>query len=116
MAAVTVRTPTLAGVNPSPAAASAGGDTVANPRGNVLIRVNNGSVGAVDVTLAVGPNATRPADGTYPAHTYENIVVSVPAGESRVIGPVPPAYNNASGQVAVTYEDTTSVTVEAIQP
>ena len=42
MAALTVVTPTPLGVNPGPVSAAAGGDSVANPRGSVLVRVTNG--------------------------------------------------------------------------
>lgn len=116
MADITPVVPALAGTNPSGVAASGGGDAVLNPRGNVLIRVNNGGGSSINVTLAVGPNPTRPGDGTFPAMTLANQVVAVPNGQSRIIGPVPPAFNDGAGKVQVTYSAVTSVTVEAYQP
>lgn len=116
MAAITVLTPTLSGVAPSPAAASAGGDTVANPRGDVLLRVINGGGSSINVTVAAGASPTRPSDGTYPAMTLAAQVVAVPNGASRIIGPFPPAYNDSGGNLALSYSAVTSVTVEAMRP
>lgn len=116
MATVNPVAPAVTGVNPSGVAAESGGDAIPNPRGNVLIRVNNGGGGSINVTLAVGPNPTRPADGTFPAMTLTNQVIAVPAGQSRIIGPVPPAFNDGTGKVQVSYSSVTSVTVEAYQP
>jgi hypothetical protein len=116
MADITPVAPTMAGANPSGVSASGGGDAVLNPRGNVIIRVTNGGGSSITVTLAVGPNPTRPSDGTFPAMTLANNVVTVPNGQSRIIGPVPPAFNDGNGKVQLTYSAVTSVTVEAYQP
>jgi hypothetical protein len=116
MPAITPSRPVLSGVAPTSAAAGAGGDTVANPRGNTILRVNNGGGASINVTIAAGANPSRPADGTFPAMTLGNQVVAVPAGAVRLIGPVPSAYNDAAGNINLSYSAVTSVTVEAIHP
>lgn len=116
MAALTKVTPSLAGTATTPAAAAAGGDSVANPRGNTILRVVNGGGGSINVTLAAGANPTRPADGTFPSMTLSAAVIAVAAGATRLIGPIPPAYNDSGGNVQITYSGVTSVTVEAIDP
>lgn len=114
MAALTKVTPALAGTATTPAAASAGGDSVANPRGNTILRVINGGGGSINVTLAAGANPTRPADGVFPAMTLAANLVAVGAGATKLIGPIPTAYNDSGGNVQITYSGVTSVTVEAI--
>lgn len=116
MAAITVITPTLSGVAPSPASASGGGDTVANPRGDVLIRVINGGGSSINATVTPPASSVRPADGSFPQMTLSPLVVAVPAGASRIIGPFPPMYNNSAGNLDLTYSSATSVTVEAMRP
>lgn len=116
MADITPVRPVLAGVNPAGVAASGGGDAIVNPKGNSIIRVNNGGGGSINVTVAVGANNVRQADGTFPAVTYANVVVAVPAGAARIIGPLPPCYNDGNNKVQLTYSGVTSVTVEAYDP
>jgi len=116
MAVITPVSPSVAGTNPAAVSAAAGGDTIPNPRGNAIVRVQNGGGASINVTVAVGPNPTRPADGSFPAMTLANQVVAVPAGAARLIGPIPPAFNDGNGSVQLTYSAVTSVTVEAVQP
>lgn len=112
---ITPVSPSISGVNPAPAAATAG-DAIINQRGNALLRVNNGGGASINVTLAAGSNPVRPADGNFPAMTLTNQVVAVPAGASRLIGPIPPSFNDGNGKVQLAYSATASVTVEAYQP
>lgn len=115
MADLPVSAPSVAGVNLNPAAASSGGDAILNTRGDVFLYVTNGGGSSINVTLAA-VQTTRPADGTFPASTFGNQVVAVPNGQSRLIGPIPPAFNDANGKVQVTYSSVTSVTVAAFRP
>lgn len=116
MAALTPVTPAITGSTFAPAAASAGGDSFPNPRGNGLLYVKNASGGSINVTIAAqAPYTTRPADGPYPSQTVGNIVVAVGAGVERIIGPIPGAYNDGNGSVQITYSGVTSLTVAAIQ-
>lgn len=114
MAAITPVNPSIGGVQSDGTNASSS-DSVPNPKGNVLLRVNNGSGASINVTIAAGANPTRPADGTFPAMTLANKVVAIATGHAMIIGPIPPAFNDANGNVQVSYSATTSVTVEAIQ-
>lgn len=102
-------------VTPTIANANSGGDLIPNPKGNVLVRLANGSGGDITVTFAVGPSAERPGDATYPKMTLSNLQVVVPAGGAKLVGPLPKVYNNTSNQVAATYSSHTSLTLEVIQ-
>ena len=113
MAAITVVKPStlgMAGTAVAPAAASAGGDTLSNPRGGCYLKVNNGGGGSINVTIAAGANPTRPADGQF------HVVVAVANGTNKIIGPIPSCYNDSGGLVQISYSGVTSVTVEAYDP
>lgn len=112
MATLTKTTPALAGVVPTSNAAAAGGDQVANPKGKTMLRVANGSGGALTVTVAA-QQTTRPADATFPAMTVASQAVSVGAGAVKYIGPIGPAFIDANGNTQLTYSGVTSLTVEA---
>lgn len=115
MAALTVVTCAISGTNPAPVSAAGGGDSVVNPRGDVMLLVTNGAGAPINVTLAAGANPTRAADGTFPAMTLANQVIAVTNGQSRLIGPIPAAFNDANGLVQITYSSATSVTIAAFR-
>ncbi len=74
--------------------------------GKELLIVNNAAGSPITVTLNFGPGAT--IDGQTPTSR----TVSVAAGATTIIGPFPPnLYNDATGNVSVTYSAVTSVTV-----
>jgi hypothetical protein len=112
MATLTKTVPVLAGVVPTAAAASAGGDQVANPKGKTYLRVINGGGSSINVTVAA-QSTTRPSDGTFPSMTLSSQVVAVANGTTKVIGPIPPAFVDGNGNTQITYSAVTSVTVEA---
>lgn len=89
------------------AAATAGGDTVApNDSGALLIK--NGDSSAHNVTIAV-PGNTKYGQPT------PDVVVSVAAGATELIGPFPSDLADPSdGLVHISYAAVTSVTVAAI--
>lgn len=111
MALLTATQLVRAGIDPTPTTpAAAGGDTVANPAGDVAFFVKNGGASPITVTL----NITAPGpDGA----AVTNPTVSVPAGATRFIGPFPTGtYNNvATGLVQINYSSVTSVTVLAVR-
>lgn len=111
MAILTVQRPTTAGANITLAAAAGGGDSFAND-GRTLFQVTNGSGGAITVTF----DSPRTCDFGLAANAAHDLAISVPAGESRYIGPfVQGRFNDAStGRVQVTYSDVTTLTVAAI--
>lgn len=108
MATLSFQKSSIAGAAVAMAAASAGGDKVApNPRGALL--VTNDSGASITVTVAVPGN-------TQFGQAQPDVPVAVPAGESRLIGPLTNelADFTVDGLVAVTYSATASVTVAAI--
>lgn len=107
MATLTKQTIAPTGIAPTFVAASAGGDKV-TPGGDTIIHVKNGSGGSITVTV----DSTRPCSFGFD----HDLVVAVPAGQERMVGPLP-ADRYASptdGLVAVTYSGVTSLTVAAI--
>lgn len=109
MAVLTVQQVALAGLNPSYAAASAGGDSFPND-GKIVLHVKNTNGAARTVTVV----SQRPAS---PGLAPSNNGVSVPAttGE-RLIGPLDPTvWNDANGNVQITYSAETGVTIACIR-
>lgn len=108
MATLTVQRIVLGGLNPSLAAADVGGDDFANDGSKTFLVVENGGGGAITVTLddtgSVSPSGAKAFDA--------DVDVSVPAGETRWIGPLP--QNRFGSTAAVTYSGVTSVSVGAV--
>jgi hypothetical protein len=102
------------GMEASYAAASGGGDVMPND-GKTLLHVKNGGGGAITVTIAAVV-ASKDVGVGYGLYTRANVAVVVDAAEERFIGPLPDrAFNNASGQAAISYSGVTSVTVAALK-
>lgn len=109
MAVLTVQQVALTGLNPSYAAASAGGDSFDND-GRTVLHVKNTNASSRTVTVA----SQKPA---VPGLAPSNNAVSVPAttGE-RFIGPFDPTvWNDSNGDVQVTYSADAGVTIAAIR-
>ena len=104
MALLTVQQVVLAGLNPAFQAAAVGGDSFPLAP-NTWLEVKNGGAGAVTVTV----------DSVIPSNYGgdEDVVVSVPAGGERRIGPL--AEGRFSGVASVTYSGVDSVTVGAFK-
>lgn len=103
MAALTVQKVTKSGVGPAYSAADAAGDTFSND-GNTMLHVKNGSAGSINVTIDSVAQCSFGFD--------HDIVVAVPAGGERMIGPFP--RDRFGSPTSVTYSAATSVTVAAI--
>jgi hypothetical protein len=107
VAALSYQRAALTGTKPTYAAASASGDTIPGG-GDGALHVKNGSAAAISVTVKVPGKTDFGLD-------QPDIVVSVPASEDRLIGPMRSGLVNAEvGAVEVTYSDVTSVTVAAL--
>ena len=103
MAILTAQATTTAGVNPTMAAASGGGDSVANSGTQV-----------VEITTTTDPVVvTFVAQGACNHGVLHNAVVNIPAGTSRRIGPFKDTsrWNDANGRLQWTYDLVTGVTV-----
>lgn len=104
MATLTVQQPLLAGTAVTYGAAAAGGDSFPND-GMTIAHVKNGGGSSITVTIA----RARTCD----MGQTHNVVVAVPAGEERVIGPF--VRDQFGPSVPLTYSGVTTVTVAAIR-
>lgn len=106
MAALSTETVDIDGLEATASTPAGGGDTVVcGPK--AFIRVYNGSGGSINVTVT----ATYSRVGL----DLEDLVVAVPNGEARYIGPIQKEeFGNASGLATVTCSATTSVTIESL--
>jgi hypothetical protein len=117
MATITPQNPSIDGVAPTANAASVAGDVVLNANNNVMLRFINAAGASRTITLAVASDvATRPAGSGYPQTVYANKAITVPAGTTRVVGPVTRLYTSSAGNVTMTYDSSTSLTIEAWYP
>lgn len=114
MAALTVQDIVEAGLNASYPAAAGGGDTAANLGGDVLLHVKNADAGAHTVTVTATLASQKvPSLGVM---AKANVAVAVPAGEDRFIGPFAQgAFNDAGGNILITYDGVTAVTIAALR-
>lgn len=113
MSAVSLQNIVAAGIVPSYAAVGASdviSGVVATDR--TFLHVKNGGGSSTTVAIApVSPTVVRAAGvGNV---TVPSISVAVAGGAEKLIGPIPAAYIDQSGQVTVTYSVTTSVTAAA---
>lgn len=108
MAELTVNAIPPSGIDPSAnlIAADAAGDTVKKASGLIFV-VDNADAGARTVTVAA-PVANAVCGG-YGQVPVEDIVISIPAGESRHFS-IPSGYA-VDGEFAITYDAVTATTV-----
>jgi len=92
---------------------TSGGDAVPND-GNVFLLVSNGD--ASSHSVSVTPSLTTlnvPGIGQI---TKATVTAAIGAGDEALLGPFPPAvFNNASGQIAITYTAVTSMKIMAVR-
>lgn len=105
MATLTVNPISRSGLTQALVAAAAGGDQFPNA-GNVFLHVKNGAASPITVTIGT----PKTVDGLAVADR----AVVVTNGTEVLIGPFPrDTYNDATGNVQVTYSSETTVTVGA---
>lgn len=112
MALLTVYAATPTGTQVTPVTPTAAtGDTFVND-GATKFWVKNASGGSINVTIK-SPNTCSFGLSNNAAH---DIVVAVPAGQEKAIGPFPvDRFNDASGLVTAICSSVASVTVAAIK-
>lgn len=111
MAELTKQTLDLNGITPTFASASSGGDVFDNS-GSTLLYVKNGDSTGHDVTLQI--QNTLELGGITLSIT--DPTVTVPASDEKIIGPFPTQwFNDDNGQVNISYDATTSVTVGVLE-
>ena len=102
------------GISITESSAGVSGDKATNPDGKTVFIVKNGSGSSINVTVA--EQMSDRTDPNFGILTKSNVVKAVAAGAIAVIGPFPPAaFNDANGDVNITYSATTSVTVGAMK-
>jgi hypothetical protein len=107
VAVLTTQTISQAGLGVTEVAAGAGGDKF-TPGSSTLLQVKNASGGSINVTVDSQKTCDQGFD--------HNLVVAVPAGATRLIGPFPgKRFVGADKKVSVAYSAVTSVTVAVIQ-
>ena len=107
MATLTPQVITQAGVTPSYAACTGGGDAAAcGP--DTFVHVKNGSGGSLTVTLAIPAGVSSFANVA-----YTSTAVAIGAGTERMIGPLlPQLYQDpVTGLCTITYSGVTSLTI-----
>jgi len=109
MATLTTQVLTRAGVGPTYAAATGGGDAMTCGADNFL-HIKNGAGATMTVTLAIPSGSSG-----YPNVAYTSTAVAVPNAGERMIGPIQaPIYQDpTTGLCTITYSTTASVTVGA---
>lgn len=108
MALLTVQNLAKAGATPTYGAVAAS-DTFLNIGDErTFLHVKNGSGASINVTVTARKTQVKvPGVGQL---TVSNLVVAVPAGQERMIGPFSEAFNDADGLVTVGYSATATVT------
>lgn len=97
------------GLSPAYTPASAGGDLL-TPGSGVMLHAKNTDASQTTITV-VTPKDAAPDIGT------EDLKVVVPAGEERLIGPLPKQLfaDPADGMAHITYSSTTALSVAALE-
>jgi len=107
MADLTVQKVSKAGLTPSYDSCAETGDAALNG-GKTFLHVKNGHSGAWVVTVNSVQACSQGFD--------HDVVVSVPAGEERMIGPFERGrFNDANQKIAITYDGVTALTIAAIE-
>lgn len=105
--ALTVLQVARTGLTPAYTAGNVDGHSIVND-GRVCTHVKNGSGSSINVTVQT--------PGTVDGLAVSDLVVAVPAGQERMIGPFPPGvYNQADGTVYVDLSAVTTVTLAAVR-
>jgi hypothetical protein len=113
MAALTIQTVVPNGLAATYTAASGGGDSIADDgKERTFLHVKNGGGSSINVTVvAQKTSVMHPQVGPV---TISNVVVAVPNGQERMIGPFADAFRDLNGNVQISYSGVSSVTVAAI--
>jgi len=113
MADLTIQNVTEAGIDPTMESAAAGGDAALND-GRVILLINNGDASSHTVTVTA--QTTSFDDQQYGDATKSDASILVPAGSEALIGPfAPQAFNDSNGDIQITYDAVTSMTIAALK-
>lgn len=114
MATLTVQQSTESGAVLTFASCGAGGDVADNTAGTTFLLIKNANASDRTVTItAQNTSTTKSGFGTL---TKEDATYTISQDEQVVIGPFAPyAFNNASNQIAITYDAVTDLTIAAVK-
>jgi len=112
MATIAQQTIVDTGLDPTYAAASAGGDTFANDGSQQFLHFLNANVGSARQVTITAEVATTDKAG-FPTLTVPNIVVSIPLSGEKMIGPIPKQAYGANP--AITYDSEADLTVALLK-
>lgn len=112
MAELSVQDISRSGLNPTLGSAASGGDTVDQGTSQeVFLYVDNQDASSKEVTVtAENTDKEVPGWGTL---SISDVVVSVPAGETRFIGPFP--RNPFTTTLSISYDAVTSLNIAAVR-
>ena len=112
MAELTLQQITEAGGSVTYSSAAGGGDTADNA-GSTFLNIKNG--GGSEETVTITAQVTSLATEIYGTLTKANASIAIAGSGEAFIGPFKTgAFNNASGEIAITYSGVTSVTIAAL--
>jgi len=105
MATLSIQQIGRSGLKPSYSGAASGGDQFAHDA-DAFLHVKNDSGSSIDVTVA--SQVSNAGQGL----TSDDLVVSVPNGEERLIGPFSDqAFADSNGHAQISYSATSSISV-----
>lgn len=107
MAALSTEVITQTGINPTFNSAAAGGDSFTHGA-KTYIHVKNDDASSHTVTVASQYSAT-------PGIGPVDLDITVPAGEERIAGPFNSNFKDSAGDVQLTYDAVTSVSIAVLQ-
>jgi hypothetical protein len=93
--------------------ADATGQLIPNTKNDVFVVLQTAGTTS-NVTFTAQATA-RPADPRFPAQTVPNIVVAMGATELRVVGPFPSSFNDANGNLVISFSAVTNVKIGALR-
>ena len=113
MALLTLQNISPNGLNPTFTAVNSEDTVVIGTGQRVFLHVKNASGNSRNVTFTA--RTTSAVVSGVGNVTIGNLVVSVPANQERIIGPITEAYMDTDGTVTISYQGTASITAAAFQ-
>lgn len=102
-----------AGVKPTYQAAAAGDTMPQTSNARRFFHVKNGA--GVTRTVTIPKSSLSLNVAGYGGIAISDIVIAIPAGEERMIGPFSDLYKDGNGKIPINYDVITTVTVAAIE-
>jgi len=115
MATLSRQTLSEAGITPTFASCSVGGDQVDNRDGKTFLYVKNGSGGSITVTVSEQISGNTVEDPNLGTLTKASVAKAIAAGAEAILGPFKKAaFNDTNGRIQITYSGVSSLTISAL--